>query len=121
MELINLNTKFYTKMTSPTPTDKQAIYERNKILNMKKGWLAVIGCLLVDISVGEFNLLSHLYGYFASWFKLHDLDIKHEDMRYIPMVWLITQSIVSPIGIAMFKYLGYRGSFTLFLVTFGLG
>jgi MFS family permease len=88
---------------------------------MKRGWIAIVGCLLVDISVGEFNLLSHLYGYFASYFKIHNKEITHEDMRYIPMIWLLTQSIVSPVGIAMFKHLGYKGSFSLFLFLFGAG
>lgn len=96
-------------------------YELNILRNKRIGWLAVVGCLMVDISVGEFNLLSHLYPYFRSYFRLYDDSITKDDMTYIPMVWLLTQSIVSPLGIALFKYLGYRGSFALFLAIFAGG
>lgn len=96
-------------------------YQENIEKNKKIGWLAVVGCLFVDVAVGEFNLLSHLYPYFRSYFALYNDKITADDMNYIPMVWLLTQSILSPVGIALFKYLGFRGSFTLYLVIFSTG
>lgn len=93
-------------------------YRLNARKNMTKGWFAVLGCLLLDISLGEYNLLSQLYVYFASFYKQHDMKITNDTMKYIPMVWLTTQSIIGPIAIAMHKYLGYRGSFAIYLVCF---
>lgn len=93
-------------------------YKRNAKLNMRKGWFAVLGCLFLDISLGEYNLLSQLYVYFASYFKEHNIHITNDNMKYIPMVWLTSQSIWGPIAIALYKHLGYKGSFTLYLVLF---
>lgn len=89
-------------------------YHINIQRNKKIGWFAVVGCLMVDIAVGEFNLLSHLYPYFRSYFLLYDDKITKEDMNYIPMVWLLTQSFLSPLAIVLFQYLDYKGSFAFF-------
>lgn len=94
-------------------------YKKNAEINKKKGYFAIVGCLMVDIAVGEFNLLSHLYPYIASYFRMKNPKIDQDNMNFIPMVWLLSMSLTSPIGIALFKKLGYRGSFTLFLSIFG--
>ena len=99
---------------------KRTDYKKNAELNIKKGYLAIIGCLMIDIAVGEFNLLSHLYPYIASYFRMKNSKIDQDDMNFIPMVWLLTMSVTSPIGIALFKKLGYKGSFMLFLTIFGV-
>lgn len=99
----------------------QKKYEVNKEKNKRLGWFAVVGCLMVDVCVGEFNLLSHLYPYLHSYFLMEDEKFEKSHLTYIPMIWLLTQSFLSPIGIALFKYLGYRGSFAFFLTVFGFG
>lgn len=99
---------------------KRTNYKKNIEINKKKGYLAIIGCLMVDIAVGEFNLLSYLYPYIASYFHLKNSKIDQDDMNFIPIVWLLTMSISNPLGIAMFKKLGYKGSFITFLLIFGI-
>lgn len=90
-------------------------YQKNMKENMKKGYIGVIGCLLISISVGEFNLLSNLYPYIASYYKMKNPKISQEDMNYIPMIWLLATSLTCPISIAIYKKLGYRVTFALFL------
>ena len=86
--------------------------------NTKRGVLAVAGCILVDISVGEINLLGFLYPYFVSYFRLFNPGLKLEDMRAIPTYWLIAQVYSCPLGIYTYKKIGFRNTYLLFITSF---
>ena len=59
------------------------------LTNRQKGVLAIIGGILIDVSVGEYNLLSFLYPYFASYYHYMDNNIKPENASIIGSVWLL--------------------------------
>src|SRR3990167_8008944 len=86
--------------------------------NFKRGVLAVIGSVLVDISVGEINLLGFLYPYFVSYFRKFDPTLVVEDMRVIPTYWLLAQIVSCPLGIYMFGKIGLRPTYCLFVTSF---
>lgn len=86
--------------------------------NFKRGVLAVTGSVLVDISVGEINLLGFLYPYFVSYFRKFDPTLVVEDMRVIPTYWLLAQIVSCPLGIYMFGKIGLRPTYCLFVTSF---
>ena len=89
--------------------------------NKKRGLLAVIGCLMLDISVGEFNLLAFLYPYFASYFHSLDPEITPKDMAMLPCVWLATQIFSGPLSVLLYNKLGFRPTFAIFVLVFFSG
>lgn len=88
--------------------------------NKSRGILAVIGNLLVDIAVGEINLLGFLYPYFVSYFRIYNPKIEMKDMKIIPMMWLITQIFSCPFGIFVYMKLGFKWTYVLFISSFCL-
>ena len=86
--------------------------------NFRRGILAIIGCLLVDFSIGELNLLGFLYPYFIAYFRQFDPDITLKDMKIIPMCWMLIQIISCPLGIYTYMLLDFRKTFALFITTF---
>ena len=86
--------------------------------NFKRGVLAVIGSVLVDISVGEINLLGFLYPYFVSYFRLFDKSVTVEDMRIIPMCWTLAQIYSCPLGVYVYTKIGFKWTYALFITTF---
>ena len=86
--------------------------------NFQRGILAVIGSILVDIAVGEINLLGFLYPYFVSYFRLHNPDVTMEDMRAIPTYWLLAQIYSCPLGIYTYTKIGFRNTYLLFVTSF---
>lgn len=91
--------------------------KRNKI----KGVFAIIGCLLVDIAVGEFNLLSYLYPYLRTYFYYNDPGDQFPNLTLVPRYWLLAQIIGGPLGIAVYQYLGFKGTFLFFVFIFTAG
>lgn len=89
--------------------------------SFNRGVMAVIGCLIIDISVGEFNLLSFLYPYFASYFHSFDEDITPRSMVMLPCVWLLSQIFSGLFSIKLFNQFGYRVTFACFVVIFFVG
>lgn len=87
-------------------------------INTRRGIFAVIGCLLVDLSVGEFDLLSHLYPYLTSYFYKYQEDISSDDLKFISMLWLIFQCLTLPFAIVIYSKLGFRASFAIFVTIF---
>lgn len=88
--------------------------------NFQRGVLAVFGSVLVDISVGEINLLGFLYPYFISYFRLYNPGLKIEDMRAIPTYWLLAQIYSCPLGIYMYTKIGFRYTYLIFVTSFCL-
>ena len=88
--------------------------------NFKRGVLAVAGSILVDISVGEINLLGFLYPYFVAYFRIYDKSITIEDMRLIPICWLLAQIYSCPLGVYVYSKIGFRYTYLLFITTFCL-
>ena len=89
--------------------------------NARRGWLAVAGCLMLDISVGEFNLLSYLYPYFSSYFHSKDESVTPKSMILLPAVWLFVQVITGPLAIKIYNMFGFRITFFIFLCWFYIG
>lgn len=85
--------------------------------NFKRGLLAIVGCLLVDASVGEYNLLSFLYPYYGSYFHYKDRKITVDDTPLLGAIWLIPQAFAI-VGVWVNGYLGFRWTFTFFVVFF---
>lgn len=88
--------------------------------NFSRGILAVFGNLLVDISVGEINLLGFLYPYLVSYFRLSNPEIEMKDMKIIPMMWMIAQILSCPLGIFVYMRLGFRTTYVIFITSFCL-
>jgi hypothetical protein len=91
--------------------------------NFKRGLLALVGSVFVDVSVGEFNLLSFLYLYFSSYFQLVENNnlLVFNKMTIFPQVWQAC-SIFSPVvGIFVYKKIGFRACFFLFVLIFSSG
>jgi len=86
--------------------------------NFSRGILAVIGSILIDVSVGEFNLLGFLYPYFVSYLRLFNPGLKVEDMRIIPMCWQLAQIVFSPLGLYIATKIGFRPTFLIFILFF---
>lgn len=93
-------------------------YKENARMNKRKGVFAVIGCLLISVSVGEFNFLPSIYTYIAAYFHYIDPSITKDDMKYISMLWLIGESIGSVLSIWVYTKVGYKLTFTSCLVLF---
>ena len=91
------------------------------VSNTTKGVFAIIGCLFVDISVGEYNLLSFLYPYFGSYFHYKDRSITVDNTPIIGAVWLMSQIFSGLLGVVVNGYLGYRLTFLLFVLIFCAG
>ncbi len=91
------------------------------VSNTTKGVFAIIGCLFVDISVGEYNLLSFLYPYFGSYFHYKDRSITIDNTPIIGAVWLMCQIFSGLLGVVLNGYLGYRLTFLFFIVVFCAG
>lgn len=89
--------------------------------SFRRGVLAVIGCLILDISVGEFNLLSFLYPYFASYFHSFDENITPRSMVVLPCFWLLAQIVSGLLSIKLYNLLGYKPTFFVFVVLFLIG
>lgn len=89
--------------------------------NTQRGLLAILGCLLVDASVGEYNLLSLLYPYFGSYFHYKDSRISTDDTPIIGAIWLMTQAFSGIIGVWINGFLGFKLTFSLMVFIFGLG
>ena len=83
--------------------------------------MAIVGGILIDVSVGEYNLLSFLYPYFASYFHYQDSSIKPEDAAVIGSVWLLPQIVSGLIGVVVFSVVGYRAGFTMCVLLFFVG
>ena len=86
--------------------------------NFQRGVLAVTGCILVQISVGEINLLGFLYPYFVSYFRIYNPGLKIEQMRAIPTYWLLAQIYSCPLGVYTFTKIGFRYTYLLFITSF---
>jgi MFS family permease len=91
------------------------------VSNTTKGVFAIIGCLFVDVSVGEYNLLSFLYPYFGSYFHYKDRSITVDNTPIIGAVWLLCQIFSGLFGVVLNGYLGYRLTFFFFIVIFCAG
>ena len=89
--------------------------------NSSKGILAILGCLLVDISVGEYNLLSFLYPYFGSYFHYKDNTITVDNTPIIGAIWLAIFIFSGVTGVAVNSYFGYKLTFFIFMLIFGVG
>ena len=101
---------------STRPGDEK--YLTNQKKNIIRGSFAVVGCLLIDMSIGEFNLLSSLYPYFASYFHMNDPSITQDDMKYLSVFWLIFQSLMLPVAVYLYSFLGFKQSFLLYTAIF---
>ena len=88
--------------------------------NYNRGVLAIIGNLLVNISVGEVNLLGFLYPYFVSYFRITDPTVTLKSMKIIPMCWLLVQIVSCPLGIFTYMKFGFKLTYLIFLTTFCL-
>jgi hypothetical protein len=86
--------------------------------NFSRGVLAVIGNLLIDLAIGELNLLGFLYPYFIAYFRLTDPTITLKDMSIIPMLWMTTQIISMPLGIYIYMLLDFRKTYLIFITSF---
>ena len=89
--------------------------------NKARGWVALAGAMMLDISVGEFNLLSFLYPYMSSYFHHYDNNITPRNMSVIASVWLIGLMIMCPLSVYIYNRLGFRLTFLVFVVMFYLG
>jgi MFS family permease len=89
--------------------------------NTKRGYLAIVGCLLVDISVGEYNLLGFLYPYFGSYFHYQDSKITMDDTPLVGATWLAAQAFAGVLGVFINNYLSFRWTFLLFVLLFCVG
>lgn len=89
--------------------------------NFRKGILAIIGCVLVDVAVGEYNLLAFLYPYFGSYFHYKNPKTQLDDAPLIGSVWLFVQAFGGPIGVFINSRLGFKLTFLLFVLIFGAG
>ena len=92
-----------------------------KIGNRTRGWMCVAGCLMIDISVGEFNLLSFLYPYIVSYYRSYNDNISYRDIPLLPTVWLMTQVVTGPLSIYLYNKIGYRYTFFIYVCTFYTG
>jgi Major Facilitator Superfamily len=88
--------------------------------NFKRGCLAVFGCTVVQISVGELNLLGFLYPYMTSYFRKFDPQLTVDDLKLIPTFWVLAQIVSCPLGICVFGKIGIKPTFCLFITTFCL-
>ena len=89
--------------------------------NTQRGFLAIVGCLLVDSSVGEYNLLALLYPYFGSYFHYKNSKISTDDTPIIGAIWLMTQAFSGIIGVWINGYLGFKLTFFIMVLIFGIG
>jgi hypothetical protein len=64
-----------------------------------KGFSGLLGCVLVDVSVGEYALLSYIYPYLQTYFKLKDPNFSPVNIQYLPVIWLSMNIISCPLGI----------------------
>lgn len=108
------------KKANANEKEKELTLEEKLKINKKRGYFAVAGCLMIDLAVGEFNLLSHLYPYFSSYYHLYNPNLQNDDLKYISILWQIFQSITLPIGIIIYTKVGFRLSFLLFVLTFSI-
>ena len=83
--------------------------------------MAVVGCLFLDISVGEFNLLAFIYPYFSSYFHSYDPSITPASMVLLPSLWLLAYTTVCPLSIVMYNRLGFKLTFLLLVCIFFAG
>ena len=88
--------------------------------NFQRGVLAVFGSILVQVSVGENNLLGFLYPYFVAYFRIHNPGLQMEQMRFLPMYWVLAFVWGCPLGVYCFTILGVRKTYLLFITSFGL-
>ena len=89
--------------------------------SFNRGVLAVIGCLILDMSVGEFNLLSFLYPYFSAYFHHYNQNITPNSMGLLPCIWVSVQWASSLLSIKLYNQLGFRVTFFIFLCIFFVG
>lgn len=76
--------------------------------NFSKGILAMLGCFLLSCSIGEFDLLSSLYVYIASYLRNYDNEITHSSIAIIPTIWLSTQIVSNPLAIVLYSKFGFK-------------
>lgn len=86
--------------------------------NFQRGILAVIGCVLVQISVGELNLLGFLYPYFIAYFRIYNPGLKEEQMQMLPIYWLVAEVFSCPFGVFVFSKVGFKFTFLIFISYF---
>jgi MFS family permease len=89
--------------------------------NKARGWAALVGSMMLDISVGEFNLLSFLYPYMSSYFHHFDKEITPRNMSLIASVWLLGLMLMAPLSVFIYNKLGFRLTFLVFVIMFYLG
>lgn len=99
-------------------TNTHTQLKNTKKRNQRLGYLALTGCTLITIALGEFNLLPHLYPYLTSHFHSKDPKINHSHMKYISILYLISQAASMPLNFIIFNKLGYRKLFLLSIVVF---
>ena len=103
----------------PNPTNHNP-KGTNKRINITKGILATIGCLFINIAIGEFNLLPQIYAYMVSYFHIYDKSISLAQMKYITMIYLVTQSITMALTFYLYNIFKYRGVFFLSIFCFSI-